>query len=278
MKKIGFIDYFLHEWHADHFPEFIYEVSKGEMKVCYAWGEIDSPREGGFTNKEWADKLGIELCLSQEEVIEKSDYLIVLSPDNAERHVDLCKLALVSKKPTYVDKTFAASLNDAKIIVENAENTPFFSASALRYDLGLQAVKKDDIEAVDCRCAGDFKIYTIHMVEPIYLLMGKAKRVLALGNVQGPTLLFDYNDGKRAVLSFFDHDNVGFNIAIRYKDGSAALLPFDSDYFKAFTMELVSFFDTGVPSVCINDTIDIISMLDAGKKAVANTGVWVEVV
>ena len=43
MKKIGFIDYFLHEWHSDNIPAWVHEASGGEMKVCYAWGEVDSP-------------------------------------------------------------------------------------------------------------------------------------------------------------------------------------------------------------------------------------------
>jgi len=276
MKKIGFIDYYLHEWHADNIPEWISDASGGEMKVCYAWGEIDSPNEGGLTNKEWAEKFGVELCSSQEEVIEKSDYIIVLSPDNAERHVDLCKLALVSGKPTYVDKTFAVGLDDAKQIVANAKNTPFYSCSALRYDNELQAVNKDDIVVVDSRGPGIFDIYTIHMLEPLYMLMGKAKRVLALGCAESPTLIYDFGENRRAVMSFFDY-NVGFSTAIRYKDGSGALLSFESEYFKTFAKEIVKFFETGIPPVCIEDTLKIMAMLGAARNAVAKSGTWVEI-
>ena len=276
MKKIGFIDYFLHEWHADNIPTWIDEASNGEMKVCYAWGEIDSPREGGLTNKEWAEKHGVELCSSQEEVIEKSDYIVVLSPDNAERHVDLCKLSLVSGKPVYVDKTFAVGLDDAKQIVNNAKNTPFYTCSALRYDADLIAAQKTDIEVVDSRGPGIFDVYAIHMIEPLQMLMGKAKRVLALGCANKPTLVYDFGGTRRAVLSFFDH-NVGFSTAVRYKDGSDMVLPFTSEYFKAFAKEMVKFFETGEPPVSVEDTIEIMSMLGAARKAVSNCGTWVDV-
>ncbi|MDR2569483.1 MAG: Gfo/Idh/MocA family oxidoreductase [Oscillospiraceae bacterium] len=276
MKKIGFIDYYLHEWHADNMPAWILEASNGEMKVCYAWGEIDSPLDGGLTNKAWAEKMDIELCATQEEVIEKSDYLVVLSPDNPERHVDLCKSALTSGKPTFVDKTFAVGLEDAKQIVENAKDTPYFTCSALRYDTELQTIKKTDIEAINCRGPGLFDIYTIHMLEPLYMMMGKAKRVLALGSDSAPTLLYDYTDGCNAVLSFFDYE-VGFSTAIRYTDGSCANLLFNSEYFKAFAADLVKFFKTGVPPVSIEDTLDIMAMIDAGRKAVSNPGVWTKI-
>ena len=276
VKKIGFIDHYLHEWHADNMPVWLDEVSNGEMKVCYAWGEIDSPNEDSLTNKAWADKMNIELCSSQEEVIEKSDCLMVLSPDNPERHPDLCRLPLLSGKPTFIDKTFAVGLDDAKQIVEKAKETPFFTCSALRYDTELKAVKKADIETIASRGPGMFDVYVIHMLEPLYMLMGKAKRVIALGIASAPTLFYDYGNDKNAVLSFFNYD-VGFSTAVRYKDGKCTTLSFESEFFKAFTADLMEFFKTGTPPVRIEETLDIMSMLDAGRKAASNRGVWTSI-
>ncbi|MNP68459.1 hypothetical protein D3C76_1644170 [compost metagenome] len=82
MKKIGFIDYYLDEWHANQYPAWIREASGGNMIVAYAYGLKDA--ENGISNAEWCDKNGVELLSSIEEVVEKSDYLIVLSPDHPE--------------------------------------------------------------------------------------------------------------------------------------------------------------------------------------------------
>ena len=41
--KIGFIDYYLDEWHANNYPEWIKEASGGEMTVGYAFAETASP-------------------------------------------------------------------------------------------------------------------------------------------------------------------------------------------------------------------------------------------
>jgi len=276
MKKIGFIDHYLHQWHADNVPGWIEEATNGEMKVCYAWAEVDSPREGGITNVEWAKKFNVELCDNQEEVIEKSDYLIVMAPDNSERHEDLCKLPLASGKPTYVDKTFSVGLDDGKRIIANAVNTPFFSTSALRYDEDLCSINKNNIEVIDFRGPGTFGMYTIHMLEPLYIMMGKAKRVLALGRDNSPTLLYDFGDQRRAVLNYVDFDT-GFSSSVRYKDGNCKVLTYDSEFFKVFIKELVKFFETGIPPVDINDTLDIISMLDAGRKAVSAGGTWINI-
>ena len=44
MKTIGFIDYFLNEWHANEYPAMIkaYNEKNGtDYQVKYAWAEID---------------------------------------------------------------------------------------------------------------------------------------------------------------------------------------------------------------------------------------------
>ena len=52
MKIVGFIDYYLDEWHANNYPRIINELTEGEFQVKYAYGKIDSPI-GGITNAEW---------------------------------------------------------------------------------------------------------------------------------------------------------------------------------------------------------------------------------
>ena len=95
MKKIGFIDYYLDEWHANSYPKFFEQWTEG-FEVAYAWAKIDKPN--GLTTKEWREKYGIEVLPTMEEVIEKSDYLIVLCPNNPEHHERLTDLALKSGK------------------------------------------------------------------------------------------------------------------------------------------------------------------------------------
>ena len=104
-KKIGFIDYYLDEWHALNYPQFIKDATDGEFEVAYAYAEMDKP--GGMTTDQWCEKYGVQRLDSIDEVVEKSDCIIVLSPDNPERHWDLCQKPLRSGKRVYVDKTFA---------------------------------------------------------------------------------------------------------------------------------------------------------------------------
>ncbi len=80
--KIGFIDYYLDEWHANNYPNWIREASNGEMEVSLAYGMIDSPI-GGRTNAQWCADMGIAQAATIAEVVEQCDGIIVLRPTTA---------------------------------------------------------------------------------------------------------------------------------------------------------------------------------------------------
>lgn len=68
--KIGFIDYYLDEWHANNYPKWIREASGGKVEVAYAYAMIDSPR-GGLSTAEWCRRQEIAQCTTMQELIEK---------------------------------------------------------------------------------------------------------------------------------------------------------------------------------------------------------------
>ena len=187
MIKIGFIDYFLDEWHANNYSKFIKQKFGDEFKVAYAYAEIDKPN--GKTTDEWCKEFDVERCNTIAEVVEKSDCIIVLSPDNPERHLDLCREPLASGKRVYVDKTFALTKDIAQQIVDigEANNTAFFSTSALRFASELADVPRDGICFINSRGPGRFDTYAIHQIEPIVVLMGsnvernRTKRIIRAG-------------------------------------------------------------------------------------------------
>lgn len=122
MKKIGFIDYRIDEWHANHYPEWIKnaaEALKLDYTVAYAYASENAP--DGRTTEEWCRDFGVERCHSIDEVCQKSDVLLVLAPSNPETHLGFAKAVLPSGKPTYIDKTFAPDTATALEIFALAE-------------------------------------------------------------------------------------------------------------------------------------------------------------
>ncbi len=277
MKKIGIIDYYLDNFHANNYPEMIRKETNGEMEICYAWGEIG--KDGGLTNEEWAEKMGIELLPTIEDVIEKSDYLMVLVPNNPELHERLTDLALKSGKLTYVDKTFAPSKAAAERMFANAEahNTPFYSTSALRFSDEVQSIDKEKIHTIYSRGGGTYHMYSIHQIEPIVVLLGaEPKRVMFTGaDEEHPAMIVEFKSGKRAHM--YQADWPAFEIVTVDENNKYEAKEVTSDFFANFIKEVVQFFNTGVVPVKKEETIAVAAIREAGFKAMKTPFEWVEV-
>lgn len=276
MLKIGFIDYYLDEWHAHNYPKLFKEHSNGSCEVCCVWGKIDAPN--GVTNKEYAEKYDVELVETIEEVIEKSDCLVVLSPDNPEMHEELCKLALKSEKPVYVDKTFAPDKGAAQRIFEIADkhNTKCWSSSALGFADELDMINTDDIIRLQTAGGGSAEIYSIHQIEPIVKLMKtKAKRLMGVGDEKYPAVVIEFEDGRYA--NMYQCNNSGFEISVVNRENMITKYDIVSDFFGNLICAIIAFFEKGTVPVSHERTVEVIAIREAVLKAVKKPGTWIEI-
>ena len=278
MKKIGFIDYYLDEWHANNYPDFIKNQGNGEFEVAYAWAMIDSPHAGGLTSKEWSDKYNIPVVESIDELIEKCDYLVVLSPDNPEMHEELCSIALKSGKNTYIDKTFAPDKETAKRIFEMAEKygTRCYSSSALFYADEYADIKTDGLSVINSSGPGTYEMYSIHQIEPIVKLMGTGKKmkVMSVGTTDYPAMIIEYEDSRQVRIANFPN-GAPFRMNFGYKNGETAFSEVTSDFFGHCIKNMLKFFETGIVPVPHENTIEVIAIREAGIKAVQNPYSWI---
>lgn len=275
MKKIGFIDYYLDEWHANQYPDWIKQASGGTMKVTCAYGKVDSPN--GRTNADWCREMGIELLPTIQAVVDNSDYLIVLSPDHPEIHEELSLLPLQSGKPTYVDKTFAPDRETAiKLFGWAAKhNTPLYSSSALRFAPEYMEARGNGIDTLLSQGPGKYANYAVHQIEPIVSLMGVgAKRVMSIGTMQTPALLIDFTDGRQA--TFLHIQNSPFLLTLQFESGHSARIAAEADFFAAFIDNLVQFFQTGISTVEPEETIMVITLIEYGLKAMQTPYQWLD--
>lgn len=277
-KKIGFIDYYLDEWHALNYPQFIKDATDGEFEVAYAYAEMDKP--GGMTTDQWCEKYGVQRLDSIDEVVEKSDCLIVLSPDNPERHWDLCQKPLRSGKRVYVDKTFALEKSTAEALVKLAEenNTPFFSTSALRFADELKDIDREGICFINSRGPGNFDTYSIHQIEPIVVLMGsKAKRIMSVGSGKYESMVIEFEGNRSIVMSQYGWTGVDFSMLVNYEDGKTVTVPAMTNTFPNFIKAMCDFFKTGEIKAAHDETVAIMGIIEAGNKALANPNTWIEI-
>lgn len=277
MKKVGFIDYYLDEWHAKEYPKKIFNQSGGEYKVTYAYGKIDCPFQNSMTNSEWAKKYDVQLLSSIEEVVEKSDCLIVLSPDNAEMHYELSECALKSGKPVFIDKTFSESKADAERIfaVGEQNSTPCFSSSSLRYSNKLNNVDRNNILSIVSVGGGHPENYLVHQLEPISVLMGyDFERVMFIGTTDVPSWVMQFEDGRTVLFTLAV--NAPFALKICYTNRTDQVV-IDDDFFFQQTERIIEMFDTGKIPVQHAETIAIMSARESCIKSMSKPFEWINI-
>lgn len=275
--KIGFIDYYLDEWHANNYPAMIAELSSGNDIIVGAYALIDGPK-GRLTTDEWCSKMGIPRYADVEKLINDSDALIVLSPDNPEMHEELGRLPLMSGKPVYMDKTFANDGDTARRLFALAEKygTPLCSTSALRYATEYEGIDPDTVQAVHTWGPNEFMIYSIHQLEPIMMLIrSKAVRVMANVCEGCQQLVIEFEDSRRASLTMFK-GGTPFVTNVASSAGNR-LLTVKSEFFKEFLKHTLEFLRTGKTEITPSETISIMETRCAGIKALETPGVWVNV-
>jgi hypothetical protein len=281
MKYIGFIDYFIDEWHADNYPEFIRQSKLGDnFDVLLAWEETTPP--GCKSLDQWCAEQKVGKAGSIEEVIEKCDCLIVLSPDNVERHEDLADLPLRSGKPVYVDKPFAPTLEAARRMFAKAEQfgTPLMSTSALRYETAIKKFLDEQagkaIHTVLTRGGGRFEEYAVHQLEMLVMVLGTgARRVMQCGNPKSPIMMIDYADGRRGSISQLANNPMG--VSVQFGNDQAVSIEGLQDFFPGFIDSMLGFLDTGVSQVPMEQTLEVVALLEAGIAALKSPDTWVSV-
>lgn len=282
MKKIGFIDYFLSEWHANNLPAWIENACKRqgfEYRVAYAWAELDVSPYDGVTTDEWCAKYGAERCASIDELCKKSDYLIILSPDNPEKHLRYANAALKYGKPAYIDKTFAPDFETAKKIFRLAEkyNVPMFTASALGFADELNEYTLSVHSVITTGGGGSLERYCVHQLEMIVRLMGVgAKRVISLSAGGNASAGIDYGGGRAAVLNYSQSYN--FSVSVRRKENEAAKYSVTtSDFFQNLTNNILELFNTGKPAFSKEHTLEVMGVRDALLKSQKIPYKWIKV-
>lgn len=277
MKKIGFADYYISEWHANNYPKWFKEIcdEKGlSYEVSYAWAEkYDSPVDGRNTDQ-WCREFGVTKCETIEELCEKSDYIVVLAPSNPEKHLEYARTVLKYKKNTYIDKTFAPNFSEAKEIFDLGEKygTKFFSTSALRY-----ADELSEIEGAGCiiTTGGGRTIdeYIVHQVEMVVKVL-KAKPLAVKVESQGSQYIarVKFEGGKMATMNY--SSSYGFTVCGDLGDKTIYKTA-SSPFFKNLMADILNFFETGEAPFDVNETLDVMRIREGVLKGTKELDKWI---
>ncbi len=280
MKKIGFIDYYLSEWHANNYPEWIRKANEklgADYEVAYAWAEMNVSPLDGVTTEQWCETYGAEKCDTIEELCRKSDVIMILAPSDPETHLGYAAAALPFGKPTYIDKTFAPDYETAVKIFDIAKEykTPFFSTSALRYAEEFSELRGLS-NAIITGGGGNFHEYMIHPIEIfISLFSDKVSRVRVEAMGTQRICRLQTAGGAEAIIIY--SPAFIYTVTAQMSEGMFCKKEATADFFVNLTEKIIGFFKTGKEPFDPAETLEVIRVRDALIEAEKNDGIWMEI-
>jgi len=244
------------------------------------------PENLAETHKKIAE-LGIRAEEDLDRVVAESD-VIFLESVNGGTHLELARRILPAGKPTYIDKPFANSYEDARAIAEliARHRVPCWHSSSLRFEpVMCAAIAEAKGEKLEADVYGPTPLfekgrgifyYGIHAAEMVSRIMGRGlKGVRFLEQPDGEIVVGLWEDGRRAVFRG-RRSAYAFGGTVHHAKGS---VPFQAKggFYEAFTRELAEFCLTGKAPVPIEDTLEVIAFLEAAERSKAAGGAEVSV-
>lgn len=275
-KRVGIIG--LDTSHSEVFTRMINsgEVSGGyKVVAAYPHGSADIPvaleMKPSITNA--VVGMSVEIVDSIEALLKKVD-VVLLETIDGRPHYDQALPVLKSGKPMFIDKPLAATLSDAEKIYAASRkyNSPIFSSSALRYDKKVQEVVNGSIGKVmgaDVYTPAeiepnhlDFAWYGIHGVEMLFTVMGPGCREVSRIYREGTDLVSGvWNDGRIGTVRGIRSGASNIAGTAYGEKGISPLGPFSS--YVPLLESIITFFNTGIPPVSENETLEIFKFMHA---------------
>lgn len=260
-------------------PECPSDQKVNGMKVVSCM-RFDTP----FQNEEGQDKRqkqledwGVKVTADFKEAVKDCDAVLIEINDPAY-HLQYFKKCAELGKPMFLDKPLADNFENGKEIYDIARknNLKVFSCSSLRFVPQLIKTIESMPEPLFSGFYGPLGLapsgssilwYGVHAFEMLERTMGKgALRVFTVKDPSGVTVVVEYPGKKHAVVELIE-DAYVYGGVLRNKEKS---FPFVVDMSKAYSdllSEIGKFFAGNNAPLYMEDTLEVMSMLDAAEKS-----------
>jgi hypothetical protein len=269
---IGFATAFNDPSSPDHVPG-------ARIVAAFKGGSPDLPssrnRIEGFT-RQLEEKYGVEIVGSIAELCARVDGVLLTSVDGRV-HLVQAREIIKARKPLFIDKPLAATLDDAREIARLSKEAgvPWFSTSTLRY--AVAPMKTPDLSGVDAWGPGpleehhplDLSWYAIHEAEMLFTLLGPGcEEVTRVESADASVVSCRWKDGRigsmRALRPSSDYGVVLFKKTAKgHTSQPHSIRPSSGELDR----ELVKFFTSGVPPVANEETLELMAFLDAAQRS-----------
>lgn len=228
------------------------------------------------------EKYGVKIASSISELLDMVD-CVLLETNDGQIHLEQAAEVFRAGKICFIDKPLGATLGQAIAIYQLAERygVPVFSSSALRYSPKNQELhdgKSGKILGADCYSPHydepthpDFGWYGIHGVETLYTIMGTGcLSVNRMAASSGDVVTGRWEDGR---IGTFRGLKTGPGIygGTVYTDNGAVEAGGYAGY-KVLLDAILKFFQSGLPPVSKEETLEIFAFMEASNMSRDNGG------
>lgn len=265
-------------------PTYKDHVPGARVVAAYKGGSFDVESSRTRVDKfaeEIQSKWGVEIVPDIPTLLSRVDAVLLESVDGRV-HLEQVKPVLKAKKPVFIDKPLASTLNGAREIARLAKEsgTPWFSTSSLRYSEIVSALRSPDNLGVmtwgpspfEEHHELDLSWYGIHAVEMLFALMGTGcDEVTRVASADADVVVGRWRDGRLGTVRL-QRPSSGYG-AVAFRARQAVTSdPKAAVNYTPMLREVVKFFETRVPPVPNEETLELFAFLDAAQRSKASGG------
>ena len=210
------------------------------------------------------------------DVIGQVDAVLIATDDGFD-HVRRAEPFVRAGLPVFVDKPLALTVADLKTFIGwQKKGARLQSSSGLRYAPELDSLLKDtgvgELRWIAATCCKTWERYGIHLLEPVYRLLGPGFESVRLeaspGNKTEVAHLL-HRSGAQLTLPIMYDGGAAHGLLTLCGTGGAHTLRF-TDTYTAFRRQMLSFIDfvrTGTSQYPFTETIELMCVLIAGIRS-----------
>jgi hypothetical protein len=247
------------------------------VTACLRFSTPFQNEDGLNTRQKQLEAWGIRVTTDFDDAVKGCD-AIMLEINDASYHLGYFKKCAVLGKPIFLDKPLADNIENGLEIVRLAKENKVnvISASSLRFDANLIKTCAEVLKPTQANIYGPLGIapagssivwYGVHAFEMLERAMGRgAACVTVRADGAGVVAIVDYPDKRRGVVELtkgvwlYGGTLRNSEVAVSYSVESGSL-------YARIMREVEKFFRTGEASFNIDDTVEVMAMLDAAERS-----------
>lgn len=259
-------------------------IPGARVVAAFRGGSADLPESANRVEKfaaEIKEKYGVEIVSDIPTLCSKVDAVLLESVDG-RAHLEQAKQVIAARKPLFIDKPLASTLEDARAIADLARKAGvrWFSSSSLRFSNVAEGVKMADVRGATVWGPGpleshhhlDMSWYGIHAVEMLYTLLGTGcETVSRTFERDSEVVVGRWKDGRLGTVRLLRPYGPFGAVTFGVKDVKQSDPRGQTDY-RPLLLRVIDFFKGAPAPVSEAETLEIFAFMDAAQRSREQNG------